>query len=177
MARQKRSEVLTSSIFVRATEELKEKAKIEADRVGMSLQDWLFNAIEYRIANPVENNPTLNTPEAIDIDAKFQEINDRLEALEAENIQIKKQCESGTSPQKTPKKTTKTIAPGVGTIADQILQLMADGREWSNKELGTHFPGKRITSALSRLKGKGAIEQVKSESGKEIPGVHRIVKA
>ena len=79
---------------------------------------------------------------------------------------------SGNSPPKT-----KTIAPGEGTIADQILQLMADGREWSNKELGTHFPGKRITSALSRLKGKGAIEQVKSESGKEIPGVHRIVKA
>ena len=177
MARQKRSEVLTSSIFVRATEELKEKAKIEADRVGMSLQDWLFNAIEYRIANPVENNPTLNTPEAIDIDAKFQEINDRLEALEAENIQIKKQCESGTSPQKTPKKTTKTIAPGEGTIADQILQLMADGREWSNEELRPHFPGKRITGNLSRLKRKGAIEQVKSESGKEIPGVHRIVKA
>lgn len=180
MARQKRSEVLTSSIFVRATEELKDKAKIEADRVGMSLQDWLLDAIEFRIANPPENNPTPNPTEAIDIDAKFQEINDRLEALEAENIQIKKQCESGTLPPKTaPKalpKKAKTIAP-VGTIADQILQLMADGREWSNKELGTHFPGKRITSALSRLKGKGAIEQVKSESGKEIPGVHRIVKA
>ena len=135
MARQKRSEVLTSSIFVRATEELKEKAKIEADRVGMSLQDWLFNAIEYRIANPVENNPTLNTPEAIDIDAKFQEINDRLEALEAENIQIKKQCESGTSPQKTPKKTTKTIAPGEGTIANVRI-------DW--KSFIAEFPGKNL---------------------------------
>ena len=136
MARQKRSEVLTSSIFVRATEELKEKAKIEADRVGMSLQDWLFNAIEYRIANPVENNPTLNTPEAIDIDAKFQEINDRLEALEAENIQIKKQCESGTLPQKTaPKalpKKAKTIAPG-GTIA-----------KVSWKSLIAEFPDKNL---------------------------------
>ena len=190
-------------LITRVDPELREAVSKAAGDEGISINDLVIKALENylgipkdRSDNTVDNSSAITTlaeritaleSNAINGDNSTDStsvINDRFQALESkiEGIeqQLKAIVESGNSPPKTEPKAppkTKTIAPGVGTIADQILQLMADGREWSNKELGTHFPGKRITSALSRLKGKGAIEQVKSESGKEIPGVHRIVKA
>ena len=182
-------------LITRVDPELREAVSKAAGDEGISINDLVIKALENYLGipkdksdNTVDNSSAITTlaeritaleSNAINGDNSTDStsvINDRFEALESkiEGIeqQLKAIVESGNSPPKT-----KTIAPGEGTIADQILQLMADGREWGNKELGTHFPGKRITSALSRLKGKGAIEQVKSESGKEIPGVHRIVKA
>ena len=117
-------------------------------------------------------------------------INDRFEALESEIKAIREELkaivESGKTPPKTepkplqanlpegvskPSPKTKTIAPGVGTIADQILQLMADGREWDTDDLMPHFPGKKrgtITSALSRMCTKEAIVNVS-------PAVHKLI--
>ena len=142
---------------------------------NINKSELIIRAIEQYLVSVIQ--PVIQPVIQTDIDDRFQALESKIEGIEQ---QLKAIVASGNSPPKTEPKAppkTKTIAPGEGTIADQILQLMADGREWSNKELGTHFPGKRITSALSRLKRKGAIEQVKSESGKEIPGVHRIVKA
>jgi hypothetical protein len=87
MAKQKRYEILTTSLLLRLTEEIKNNVRQESDRMGMSMQDWLLEAIEFRIANPPENTPT--PTEAIDIDAKFEKVNDRLQALEHEVQQLK----------------------------------------------------------------------------------------
>ena len=190
-------------LITRVDPELREAVSKAAGDEGISINDLVIKALENYLGIPqdstaitTDNSSAIATlaeritaleSNAINGDNSTDSIsviNDRFQALESkiEGIeqQLKAIVESGKTPPKTDPKAppkTKTIALGEGTIADQILQLMADGREWGNKELGTHFPGKRITSALSRLKGKGAIEQVKSESGKEIPGVHRIVKA
>ena len=187
-------------LITRVDPELREAVSKAAGDEGISINDLVIKALENYLGIPqdstaitTDNSSAITTlaeritaleSNAINGDNSTDStsvINDRFEALESEIKAIREELKAivnaGKSPKKTEPQTAKTIAPGVGTIADQILQLMADGREWSNKELGTHFPGKRITSALSRLKGKGAIEQVKSESGKEIPGVHRIVKA
>ena len=183
-------------LMTRVDPELREAVSKAAGDEGISINDLVIKALENYLGIPKDrsdNSSAITTlaeritaleSNAINGDNSTDSIsviNDRFEALESEIKAIREELKAivnaGKSPKKTEPQTAKTIAPGVGTIANVILQLMADGREWSNKELGTHFPGKRITSALSRLKGKGAIEQVKSESGKEIPGVHRIVKA
>ena len=185
-------------LITRVDPELREAVSKAAGDEGISINDLVIKALENylgipkdRSDNTVDNSSAITTlaeritaleSNAINGDNSTDStsvINDRFEALESEIKAIREELKaivaSGNSPPKT-----KTIAPGEGTIADQILQLMSDGREWDTDDLMPHFPGKKrgtITSALSRLKGKGAIEQVKSESGKEIPGVHRIVKA
>ena len=92
------------------------------------------------------------------------DIDDRFRALEGEIETIKKQLgaivESGNIPHKTPHKT----------IGDRILALLADGRNWSNDELLTHFPGVArgtLTTTLTRMGKSETIEKVS-------PGVHRI---
>ena len=184
----KKSEKSTVSKILRLPDEMNDRLKAMADDRGISQNEFIIKAIDAYLESK-NNDDTipsigLDTTPKIGLDTmdsiieliapRFLALESKIEGLEQ---QLKTIVESGSTPQKTPPKKEKTIAPGVGTIADQILQLMADGREWSNEELRPHFPGKRITGNLSRLKRKGAIEQVKSESGKEIPGVHRIVKA
>ena len=134
-----------------------------------------ITSLEERITALESNAIKVDNSTAITMD-----IDDRFEALESEIKEIREELkaivDAGKLPQKTAPKKQKTIAPG-GTIGEQILKLMGDGNDWSNKELLSHFPGKKlgtITGELSRLCKKGAIVKVKSESGKEIPGVHRI---
>ena len=85
------------------------------------------------------------------------DIDDRFRALEGEIETIKKQLGA-------------IVESGRETIGDRILALLADGRNWSNDELLTHFPGVArgtLTTTLTRMGKSETIEKVS-------PGVHRI---
>ena len=127
---------------------------------NINKSELIIRAIEQYLASVIQ--PVIQPVIQTDIDDRFQALESKIEGIEQ---QLKAIVESGKTPPKT-----KTIAPGVGTIANQILQLMADGREWDTDDLMPHFPGKKrgtITSALSRLCTKKAIVNVS-------PAVHKL---
>ena len=133
---------------------------------SINKSELIIRAIEQYLAGEIQ--PVLQPVTQTDIDDRFQ-------ALEGEIQTIKKQLgaivESGNTPHRTPHKTVNTIATGE-TIGDRILALLADGRNWSNDELLTHFPGVArgtLTTTLTRLGKSGTIEKVS-------PGVHCISK-
>ena len=132
---------------------------------NINKSELIIRAIEQYLASVIQ--PVIQPVIQTDIDDRFQALESKIERIEQ---QLKAIVESGSTPQKTPPKKEKTIAPGEGTIADQILQLMADGREWDTDDLMPHFPGKKrgtITSALSRMCIKEAIVYVS-------PAVHKL---
>ena len=136
---------------------------------NINKSELIIRAIEQYLVSVIQ--PVIQPVIQTDIDDRFQALESKIEGIEQ---QLKAIVASGNSPPKTEPKAppkTKTIAPGVGTIANQILQLMADGREWDTDDLMPHFPGKKrgtITSALSRLCTKKAIVNVS-------PAVHKLI--
>ena len=181
-------------LITRVDPELREAVSKAAGDEGISINDLVIKALENYLGipkdksdNTVDNSSAITTlaeritaleSNAINGDNSTDStsvINDRFEALESEIKAIREELKAivnaGKSPKKTEPQTAKTIAPGVGTIANQILQLMADGREWDTDDLMPHFPGKKrgtITSALSRLCTKEAIVNVS-------PAVHKLI--
>ena len=128
---------------------------------NINKSELIIRAIEQYLVSVIQ--PVIQPVIQTDIDDRFQALEREIEGIKE---QLKAIVESGKTPPKT-----KTIAPGEGTIADQILQLMADGREWDTDDLMPHFPGKKrgtITSALSRLCTKKAIVNVS-------PAVHKLI--
>ena len=115
---------------------------------NINKSELIIRAIEQYLAGEIQ--PVLQPVTQTDID-------DRFRALEGEIETIKKQLGA-------------IVESGRETIGDRILALLADGRNWSNDELLTHFPGVArgtLTTTLTRMGKSETIEKVS-------PGVHRI---
>ena len=121
---------------------------------NINKSELIIRAIEQYLVSVIQ--PVIQPVIQTDIDDRFLALESKIEGIEQ---QLKAIVESGKTPPKTK------------TIADQILQLMSDGREWDTDDLMPHFPGKKrgtITSALSRLCTKKAIVNVS-------PAVHKLI--
>ena len=115
---------------------------------NINKSELIIRAIEQYLAGEIQ--PVLQPVTQTDIDDRFQALESKIEGIEQ---QLKAIVESGRE-----------------TIGDRILALLADGRNWSNDELLTHFPGVArgtLTTTLTRMGKSETIEKVS-------PGVHRI---
>ena len=115
---------------------------------SINKSELIIRAIEQYLAGEIQ--PVLQPVTQTDIDDRFQALESKIEGIEQ---QLKAIVESGRE-----------------TIGDRILALLADGRNWSNDELLTHFPGVArgtLTTTLTRMGKSETIEKVS-------PGVHRI---
>ena len=115
---------------------------------NINKSELIIRAIEQYLVSVIQ--PVIQPVIQTDIDDRFQALESKIEGIEQ---QLKAIVESGRE-----------------TIGDRVLALLADGRNWSNDELLTHFPGVArgtLTTTLTRLGKSATIEKVS-------PGVHRI---
>ena len=142
----KKSEKSTVSKILRLPDEMNDRLKAMADDRGISQNEFIIKAIDAYLESK-NNDDTipsigLDTTPKIGLDTmdsiieliapRFLALESKIEGLEQ---QLKTIVESGSTPQKTPPKKEKTIAPGEGTIAKVRI-------DW--KSFIAEFPGKNL---------------------------------
>ena len=159
----KKSEKSTVSKILRLPDEMNDRLKAMADDRGISQNEFIIKAIDAYLESK-NNDDTipsigLDTTPKIGLDTMdsiIELIAPRFLALESKIEGLEQQL--------------KTIAPGEGTIAEQILKLMGDGNEWLIKDLLTRFPGVQrgsVSGKVTDLKNNGSLVLIKR-------GVYRI---
>ena len=122
-------------LITRVDPELREAVSKAAGDEGISINDLVIKALENYLGIPKDrsDNTVDNSTDSTSV------INDRFEALESEIKAIREELKAivnaGKSPKKTEPQTAKTIAPGVGTIANVRI-------DW--KSFIAEFPGKNL---------------------------------